>query len=118
MFFRIFRYDPEGGVLRQTHILDRSFSLQETRRSFICRTHFYDGSENVYVLSGDYVVVYLPTLSPHLPVLGNNIPGMRVYEDKRHVTSFFSTTIYQSMLKVIEDTAFHVSAEISKYMTK
>ena len=118
IFFRIFRHDPETDILRQTHFLERVFTVNDPRRSFLCEDHYYSGSENVYVLTGDYVAVYIPSLSEPLPVLGRKLPGMRVYEDKRGITSaFFSTTIPRSTLEAVEDMAIHVSAEIGKCIT-
>ena len=118
VYFRIFRYDPEEGILRQTHFLDRNFHVGEARQSFMCLNHYYDVTENVFVLSGDYVAVYIASLSPPLPVLGTNIPRMKVYRDMRIITTqFFSTTVSLSMLEPQEDTVFHVSAEISKCVT-
>ena len=119
VFFRIFRYEPVGDVLRQTHVLDRSFNVREDRRSFMCKNHYYSEEENVYVEPGDYIAVYIPSLSAPLPILGRNLPAMRVYGDTRSITTqFFSTTIPQSALVSMENKAIHVSADISKYRDK
>ena len=119
VIFRIFRYDPEEDVLRQTHSLDRSFDLQQYTRSFVCQDHYYNENDTVHVLEGDYMAVYIPMYSEPLPVLGRDLPRMTVYEDSRSMsTQYFSTTVRQSDLELEVGTAIHVSAEISEFVAK
>ena len=114
-YLRIYRRESE--VLERVHLMEKEVMgpSESSSQSFICREHIYASGEYVPVLEGDIIAVYLPSLTRALEVVGTNIPGVSLYKDTRFITTqAFSTTVTESSLEEMPNTALHFSAVIGK----
>ena len=118
-YFRILRADTDSfDVLREVYLTEKAFEMGPSDvigQTFVCSDLVYAENEYVNVSSGDYIAVYIPSLSKPLRVVGDDIPGSMLYTTPFRVSQlFFPTTLSRASLDPVENRALHISANIGK----
>ena len=117
VYFRVYRNESEDQLVR-VHQVETSLQMrpQDGRdTAILCMDDVLQQDQYLNVSQGDYLAAYIPTLSPPLFIVGTNTPGS-LYRDTRLLSSFSSTTVPRWSLVEVQNTAFHLFADVGKYM--
>ena len=117
IYFRVYR-NQGAGQLRQMHQMSMDIELsnsQDQTAPFLCMTKSLRTEEYLRVEAGDYLAVYLPTLSRPLLVVGHSAPQLILYRDSRQFPDpFTQSSVPLSQLDQLAGGFLHLQADVGK----
>ena len=117
VYFRVYR-NQSVNQLRQIHQVAMEIELsdpQEQIDPFLCMSKSLAAEDYLRVEAGDYLAVYLPTLSSPLLVVGQAAPQLMLYRDNRRFPQpFTEDPVPLSRLDGLAGGFLHLQADVGK----
>ena len=117
VYFRVYRNDS-ANRFRRIHELPIELVLsnsQDQMDPFLCMSKSLVAGEYLRVEAGDYIAVYLPTLSRPLLVVGHAAPQLMLYRDNRQFPEpFIQGSVPLARLEGLAGRFLHLQADVGK----
>ena len=114
---RVYRNQSADQLFR-IHQVTLEYELRRSQvetDSFLCVNKSLDADNYLSVETGDYLAVYLPTLSQPLLAVGYAAPQLMLYRDiRRFPDPFTQNTVLFSQLNGIAGGFLHLQADVGK----
>ena len=117
-YLRVYRNDSNN-VLQRVHQVNMDVRLSSSQvgsDTFMCMGDILTESAYLNVSMGDYLAVYIPTLSEALQIVGDQVPQSMLYRDTRpFLQPFTRNTVQFVKLQRVDGGFLHLQADIGKY---